>query len=219
MLPFTPAPGTGGRREIVALVSLGGVVGDRLIVARYLAPPTPVPSRPPTVTATRLRGTLVITWGPSANATGYTARVGLSDGRRILFTTDTKHRVVRIGGFAADDTGTVAIAALSMIGQAGPVAAVTIRPQPLLGPVRGLRARLRGRTLAVSWRNLPGARRYEVRILIRKIALLTGITGSTRVTLRGIKAGSSLEIAVNPIDNGGRPGASVTLNLHPRRRR
>jgi hypothetical protein len=67
-LRFTPGPGPGGPRQIVAQLIQDDLVREEVVVARYTAPPPP---RLGTATALRVRRagrSVVATWRPGANA-------------------------------------------------------------------------------------------------------------------------------------------------------
>src|SRR5690606_6489035 len=55
-LTFTPGPGAGGRREIVALIAQDGLVRREAVVARYTAPPPLRPAAPRTLRLSRSGG-------------------------------------------------------------------------------------------------------------------------------------------------------------------
>jgi hypothetical protein len=84
-LRFTSALGSGGRREIVALVSLSGMPTRPMVVARYMAPPPPGAGRPSRLTLARRGRSLSIRWGRAANADSYLCVVSLSDGERTEY--------------------------------------------------------------------------------------------------------------------------------------
>src|SRR5205807_514664 len=76
---FRPAIGPAGRRNIVALVTLGGMPSKRVAVASYVAPGPPRAARPPHVRLLRRGSKLRITWGKTANAKGYEVVVRATD--------------------------------------------------------------------------------------------------------------------------------------------
>jgi hypothetical protein len=83
-LPFGPAPGPGGERRIVAVISNHGEPVSELQVASYETRAEALPARPPHVRIVRRAGTVRITWGRAQGAAGYDVDVRLSDGARLL---------------------------------------------------------------------------------------------------------------------------------------
>ncbi len=67
-LRFTPGPGPGGRRQIVAQLSQDGLVREERVVASYVAPPPPPLGRATKVRVRRAGSAVVVTWRPGANA-------------------------------------------------------------------------------------------------------------------------------------------------------
>jgi hypothetical protein len=116
---FRPAPGRRGRRTIVALVERGGVVTQRVTVARYSAPSPPRPGRPRALRAVRRGGALVVRWRGAAGARGYAVTVRPRGAPAILRV--TRGRRVRIP-LRRGARGSVLVAALGTGSRTGPLA-------------------------------------------------------------------------------------------------
>jgi hypothetical protein len=111
-LPFRPAPGPGGKRDIVAILEAGGIPFAKLTVAHYRAPATRR-LRAPRVVARRRGARLLVGWRRVRGARGYEVRVSLPrDGRRLLFFPPPKQRGLKVRGIEASDVGTVTVAAV-----------------------------------------------------------------------------------------------------------
>jgi hypothetical protein len=160
-IPFTPAIGPPGRRQILALVTLGGLPSKRIIVASYVAPGPPQASKPPRLQAVRRASQLALSWGAGANTTGYQIVVLATDGRRMLFHRPAGARGLTVGGFTASGA-TVQVRGIGPDLNPGPVA--TARLSGLGGPgrVAGLRITRAGKRVRVAWRPAPRALDYRI---------------------------------------------------------
>ncbi len=125
-IAFVPAPGPAGRREIVALTSIGGIPSGQRVIATYVASRSAAPGRPALPRVVRRGVSLSVTWAPVANATRYAIRARLDDGRRLLFVRPPTKRNVRIAGLRASTKGTVTVQALGPDGRPGPAATVAV---------------------------------------------------------------------------------------------
>jgi hypothetical protein len=86
-LRFSPAPGPGGRRVIVAIVEVDGVARSQSRVAVFRASGTTVPA--PAFARVSQRGRVVtVGWGPAAEASGYEVDARLSRGELRRFVLD-----------------------------------------------------------------------------------------------------------------------------------
>jgi hypothetical protein len=89
-IPFTPAPGPGGLRNIYAITTMNGEMTRKQLVATYDAPVEPEPSIVPEVTVRREGDGLTISWAASSAAIraampmDYDVVVNLTDGRQLL---------------------------------------------------------------------------------------------------------------------------------------
>ncbi|MBV9944567.1 MAG: hypothetical protein JO262_20755 [Solirubrobacterales bacterium] len=87
---FTPAPGPGGTRRIYAITTENGEITEDRLVATYMAPREPEPSRVPKLSVQRVGSNVTISWGASqapvaaARPMDYDIDVNISDGRRLL---------------------------------------------------------------------------------------------------------------------------------------
>jgi hypothetical protein len=115
---FTPGGGRGGRRDVLAAISLGGIVREQRVVAHYTAPP---PLRPGAVRALRAerRGTaVVVRFAAARGAARYVVELVDADG---------VHRLATATGRRARFTGVrhgrarVAVRAVAATGRRGPV--------------------------------------------------------------------------------------------------
>ena len=125
-LRFTPAPGPGGKRRIVAHVVQGGTPRDDLTVASYTAPPPPRigTSRP----RTRVRGTtLTVRWKRAANAARYRVRFEASDGRVQTFETSSRRRSVVVRRFLRTTSARVTVTAVGADQRTGTPTTVSVR--------------------------------------------------------------------------------------------
>ena len=84
-------------------------------------------------------------------------------------------------------------------------------PSPVLGAVRRLRVRRRGSSLAVSWRRVPGATRYEVVTTPTGGAVRMVTTRRTRTTVTRVPRTSSGRVSVRAVTElrAGRPASAA----------
>ena len=126
-LRFTPGPGPGGPRQIVAQLIQDELVREEVVVARYTAPPPP---RLGTAAALRVRraGTsVVLTWRPGANAAAQRLVVRVPRGplvSRLLGGRAGRAVVAGIDGRRL----TAAVTALGRDGRAGRAARAALAP-------------------------------------------------------------------------------------------
>jgi hypothetical protein len=128
-LRFRPAPGPGGKRDVVAILEQNGVPYEKSTVARYRAPPSRHLRRPASVTVKRRGRKLVVGWAAVRGARGYQVRVSLPrDGRRLLFFPPPKKRGLRVKGVERSDLARVSVAAIGPDQRPGPIAKAKLRP-------------------------------------------------------------------------------------------
>jgi hypothetical protein len=120
---FTPADGSRGRREIVALIERGGVATQSVTVARYGAPGPRRPGRPRGLRVTRRGETLLVSWKGAARGFAVTVK---PRGAPAILRVTRGHRV-RIPGIARRTRGTVLVGGLGTGTRTGPQAR---RPLP-----------------------------------------------------------------------------------------
>ncbi|MGH2874115.1 MAG: hypothetical protein ACRDL5_16840, partial [Solirubrobacteraceae bacterium] len=70
-IAFTPAPGPGGRRQIIAVVTRNGLPDTITPVASFVAPKQTLPSRPAKLQLLRTGTTVTIRWSQSSGASRY----------------------------------------------------------------------------------------------------------------------------------------------------
>jgi hypothetical protein len=128
-LRFRPAPGPGGKRDVVAILEQNGVPYEKSTVARYRAPPSRHLRRPASVTVKRRGRKLVVGWAAVRGARGYQVRVSLPrDGRRLLFFPPPKKRGLRVKGVERSDLARVSVFAIGPDLRPGPIAKAKLRP-------------------------------------------------------------------------------------------
>jgi hypothetical protein len=124
-LRFTPAPGPGGTRKVIALVAQKGIPRKELTVARYVAPSPPKPKRPKVTLKRSGTSKLVVTWPKDAVARGWVVRATLSDGR-VLMLLPSKPRVV-LSGVTKTTTGRIEVRGQDASRVTGPAGTATLR--------------------------------------------------------------------------------------------
>jgi hypothetical protein len=137
-LRFTPGPGPGGVRKVVALISHHGIVTKRLQLSSFVAPSPALPGTPAHVRVSRHSGHLSVSWAATHDVQRYAVTVTLSDGRRRLLTTSAKRRTVRVAGVGPTVSGSVRIAGLTATNRSGHATTVRFkrlrRPAPAATP-------------------------------------------------------------------------------------
>jgi hypothetical protein len=124
-LTFTPGPGPGGRRDIVALLMQDGIVHQDVVVGSYVAPPPPRVGRASGLRVRRAGTGVVVTWraGQAAAAQRLVAQVpGGPLVTRILSGTAHSATVPGIDGRIVR----VSVTALGSNGRAGPTARASL---------------------------------------------------------------------------------------------
>jgi hypothetical protein len=123
-LRFTPVPGPGGKREIVAELARNGAPLRNVVVASYAAPvPARLPRPHPRVA--RRNGTLMVTWHPVRGAAAYSVTL-MSRGARTMSV--VKGTTARFSGFGT--AGRAVVGALGATGAHGPLASVPFKAAP-----------------------------------------------------------------------------------------
>jgi hypothetical protein len=111
LIHFTPAPGRGGVRKIVAQLQVDGVPAPDRIVGHYRAIATVKTGKPRSLVVKRRGSALLISWRPAAGATRYAVVVKRrSAAERVVRLSARRHRT-RIAGIAKTQSGTVAVSA------------------------------------------------------------------------------------------------------------
>jgi|GEM_PF-3048825 len=223
-LRFAAADGPGGRRQIVALITLSGAPSKPLVVGRYTAPPPIRAGRPRRVRLARRGHTLLVSWGPASGARRYLAAVTLSDGRRLAFLEPASRRRLAVAAVGPELSGRVRVFALSATDVPGPAAAARFSAVGAPGRVRGLTARRTARGVLVRWRRVAGASSYLLLVTLsgrpsqRLVPLLTDrLSALSRRTLPRARPGSVATITVIALSPTGRRGRPATIRYRVRR--
>ena len=136
-LTFTPGPGPGGRRDIVALLMQDGIVHQEVVVGSYVAPPPPRVGRASGLSVRHVGSGAVVSWraGQAAAAQRLVAQVpGGPLVTRILSGTARTATIPGIDGRIVQ----VSVTALGSNGRAGPTARASLaaaKHQPAKRPV------------------------------------------------------------------------------------
>jgi hypothetical protein len=117
-LRFTPARGGAGKRDIVAVFEQDGRPRGEQVIASYVAPNDRLPGRPRLLRARRAGSAVMVRWASVPGASGYTATVTTSDGRKLSFDANVKEGI-RVPGVGRDTTVRVALRALRTDGAVG----------------------------------------------------------------------------------------------------
>ncbi len=125
---FTPAPGPGGTRRIVAIVSRDGIPKRRIVLGSYRAPAPAKAGR-----VGRLRGTvtgsrLKLSWTPARNARRYVVVVKLKRGLPLTLSAGPKARGIVVTEALARLGATVQVRAIGPLSTAGPTATTKVAP-------------------------------------------------------------------------------------------
>jgi hypothetical protein len=165
-LRFTSALGPGGRRAIVAEISVAGRPSAPVVVAHYNAPPPPRAGKASHLKLARRGRSLSIRWGKATNAGSYVCAVTLSDGKRVAYILPARLRSKLLSTVAPNVTGRISIIPLTAMGAAGP--AITTRLNPVPAPARVTRLTITPvhGTVVVSWQRSSRASKY---MLILKV--------------------------------------------------
>ncbi|MBO9532091.1 MAG: hypothetical protein J7513_03845 [Solirubrobacteraceae bacterium] len=101
-ITFSPAPGKGGKREIHATITRGGVEISRQVIATYQAPSWAKPAKPSRIGITRKAGIVTVSWAAARGADRYAVSVTAADGTSTGFDVAGRCRAVRITGVPSD---------------------------------------------------------------------------------------------------------------------
>ncbi len=211
---FTPASGPGGRRTIVALISLANGPAPDVVAGSYTAPAPPRAGRPSPLAVSR-HGKVTVSWGPAANAARYLLVVSLSDGRRLVYSEPARRRSVTIVDVPLDDSGRVSVTAVTALGETGPPSTTTLAAAAPPAPPTDLTAhRVRG-GVELRWRASRGAQLYLLSIGVPGVAytpkVIKGTSFVSKQTLPGLKAGTVATITVAGLSPTGVKGAPATI--------
>lgn len=126
-VPFTPAGGPGGTREISAVVSRDGQPVGTVTVATFKAAAPKAPAQPRTVQLRRKGTTVTVRWSPAAGAARYglvTRPAGASTQSRFLA---GRCGAFTLKGIATTQAVSVSIAGIRADGVTGKAAATTLK--------------------------------------------------------------------------------------------
>ena len=119
-LAFTPATGPAGRRQIVAVISAGGLPRERIVVGHYRAP---APARPGAVGGLKVseHGTAFhVRFGTAAGASHYVVHAIGDDGRHLTRVISHGPHRFSLPAIGYANTLTVTVAGVSAYGKTGP---------------------------------------------------------------------------------------------------
>jgi PKD repeat protein len=135
-LHFSPAAGTAGSRQIVALVEHLGLPGRQIPLATFRAGPPPPPSRPSHLTVRRTATSLEIRWGAASNTARYLVSVMLSSGRSVTFLRTAAKRVLLVPHVAPTEAATIRVVGLNTTNHAGRAATLRLARRRALAHAR-----------------------------------------------------------------------------------
>jgi hypothetical protein len=193
-LPFSPAVGAAGRRQILALVSIGAVPSARLAVAAYRAPATLRAGRARHLRLQRRHGSLLVSWSPGANTHGSRVVLITTDGRRELFTPPAHHLTVPDFAFSG---ALVTVLGVGPDGNLGAPAAARLAALARPARVTGQAIRRHGSLATVSWRRAARAVSYRVTVILsggeKPITFVT-VRHALRIRLPGPRATATVTV-------------------------
>lgn len=218
-LLFTSALGPGGRREIVAEISLSGMPTPPLVVARYMAPPPPRAARPSRLTLARLGRSLSIRWGKAANADSYLCVVSLSDGKRTVYVLPARRRSKIVPTVAPNVTGRISIIPITAMGATGPDITAPLTPVGSPAAVKRLTITRAHRTVVVSWQRSAGASKYvlilkldQTRATIYAPVLLRTTRFVSKQTLPNLRPGAVATVTIIALGSTGAESAASSIH-------
>jgi hypothetical protein len=141
-LHFSPAAGTAGSRQIVALVEHLGLPGRQIPLATFRAGPPPPPSRPSHLRVRRTATSLEIRWGAASNTARYLVSVMLSSGRSVTFLRTAAKRVLLVPHVAPTEAATIRVVGLNTTNHAGRAATLRLARRRALAHARLPRLRV-----------------------------------------------------------------------------
>jgi hypothetical protein len=116
---FTPAPGAGGTREIIAKATVDGTPIPDQTLARFHFRGTPKAGSPGHVTVQRKKAKLLIDWTAATGAARYGVLITSSDGTQRRYTVSKSHRSLSVG-YPLTQGGRVSVSARGALGDWGP---------------------------------------------------------------------------------------------------
>ena len=119
-LRFTPAPGAGGWRQIVARVQLDGVPQPDRVVALLRVSSPPRLLSPRSLRVRRKGSSVVASWQWVTGASGYAVVLRLRSGGQRVMRVAGPRTAVRLRGIPATDAGAISVRAVGPLGGWGP---------------------------------------------------------------------------------------------------
>ena len=119
-IPFSPAAGPAGVRDIIAVVDNHGEPVTEFLVTKYDTTGLPLPSEPRDLKIVRDGTTVTITWAASTETTDYNLDINLSDGSKVVDVPGKSDRRVVLHGIAANLDVTAKVAGIRSDGVVGP---------------------------------------------------------------------------------------------------
>jgi hypothetical protein len=216
-LHFTPAIGPAGRRQILAIVLMGGVPTKRLVVASYKGLGPPRAQRPPHLRLARRGSELHLSWHAGAHTTRYEVVVVATDGRRLLFQRLVSTRSLAVSGFAASGA-TAKVFGVGPDGNMGPPAIARLPKLAAPTRVTKLSATRKGSQIHVSWRPAVRALAYRVQLEVGASRVpFDSLTTHRAVSLRIGDQRTAVRVTVQGEGALGALGAKSAVRLAPRR--
>jgi hypothetical protein len=170
VIRFAPAIGPAGRRQIVALVSMGAVPSKRIVVATYVAPGPPRAQRPPHLRLARRGSALEINWERGTDTTRYEIVVIASDGRRLLLAAPGRARSAFVAGFAASGA-LVKVFGVGPDGNLGPGAVARLSSLAAPARIQTLTISRHDKQVRVTWRAAARALIYRVTLRLSGVRM------------------------------------------------
>jgi hypothetical protein len=116
---FTPAPGAGGIRDIVAKATVDGTPIATQTLAHFRFRGTPKTGKPRMVAVKREKGSLLIDWSAAAGATRYGVLIAGSDGSQRRYTVAGSRRSLKVS-YPLTAGGRVSVSGRGALGDWGP---------------------------------------------------------------------------------------------------
>jgi hypothetical protein len=216
---FQPEGGPGGRRGILARITINGIPTDTRVVTHYRAPAPVRAARPTGLRLVRHHSRVRLTWRRAPGAAHYSVGIALSDGRRASFKAGARHRSVVLTRVSDDAAATATVRGLSPAAAPGPAATAHIAPAPPLPAPAGLTATSTRHGVSIRWRRVRGAAGYHVLLRIGGRLRLVPVTSTHLGPLKSLAAltrGSIATITVRALSHSGRLGTPASLRYRPR---
>jgi hypothetical protein len=116
---FTPTPGAGGTRAIVAQATVDGTPIRDQTLAHFRFAGTVKTGTPAKVTVQRKQGTLLVDWTAVAGAMSYGVLITMSDGAQRRYTVSPSHHSLSVKGYPLTQGGRVSVSARGALGDWG----------------------------------------------------------------------------------------------------